>query len=240
MTDRVHIDGLTFELRRSARRRTVSVTVERQGTLVIRAPESLALSQIQSSTRGRLMWVHRKLAGKAASLPRRRAPEFVSGEMFSYLGRLYPLSVRSDATRDLAFDGQRFVMQQSASANAERLFREWYVSAGREWLLERVDQWAGPVGETPDKVIVRSLGYRWGSSGRNRVVYFDWRLLQLPPRCVDYVVAHELTHLRHRQHGKEFWQHLDAAMPNYRERMQALESSAKEFMVFGIDAGAGV
>jgi len=240
MTDQVQIDGLTFELRRSPRRRTVSVTVERQGTLVIRAPESLALSQIQSSTRGRLMWVHRKLAGKAASLPTLRAPEFVSGETFSYLGRLYPLSIRSDALRDLSFDGQRFLMRAAARADGERHFREWYIAAGREWLMERVATWAGPVGEKPSKVIVRSLGYRWGSTGRNRVVNFDWRLLQLPARLVDYVVAHELTHLRHRQHGRDFWKHLDAAMPDYEERRTALEASVKTFLVFGIGNGGRV
>jgi predicted metal-dependent hydrolase len=90
MTDQLDIDGLTFELRRSPRRRTVSVTVERQGQLIIRAPEELSLSEIESSTRGRLVWVYRHLARKTVALPTFRLPEFVSGESFSYLGRCYP------------------------------------------------------------------------------------------------------------------------------------------------------
>jgi len=88
-------------------------------------------------------------------------------------------------------------------------------------------------------VEVRELGFRWGSCGRNGVVYLNWKLLQLPVRLTDYVIAHELVHLHEGQHRPEFWAALSRAMPDWRKRKDALAEKAKDYLVFGFRSFAG-
>ena len=85
---------------------------------------------------------------------------------------------------------------------ADRLRQEGLDAAtGRPWVRERVTLLGRRLGVKVTRVDVRGLGYRWGSCGKKGVVYFNWKLLQLPVRIIDYVIAHELAHLLEPHHG---------------------------------------
>src|SRR4030095_9392657 len=105
-SESLEISGLTFEIRRSARRKTLGLTVDRGGEFVIHAPETASEDELAGWTRSRLLWVHRKMALKQSLAPKVRQPEFVSGESFSYLGRPYRLTVIKDQDVALRFDGR--------------------------------------------------------------------------------------------------------------------------------------
>lgn len=181
----------------------------------------------------RLLWVHRKLALKEEAAPRMRGPEYVSGEAFSYLGRRYRLKLVERQAQPLQFDGTRFTLRRDARP-AEPHFRNWYVSTGTDWLKRRAEALSARTASKPSRVEVRDLGFRWGSCGRNGVVYFNWRLLQLPVRLADYVIAHELVHLREGHHGPAFWAALERALPDWQTRKVALADKAKDHLVFGL------
>jgi hypothetical protein len=112
----------------------------------------------------------------------------------------------------------------------------WYLEVGTDWLRRRVDKLSPRTGDKPARIEVRDLGFRWGSCGKNGVLYFNWKVVQLPVRLVDYVIAHELVHLREGHHGLAFQAALSRALPNWRERKDALENQAKEYLVFGLSA----
>jgi predicted metal-dependent hydrolase len=76
--------------------------------------------------------------------------------------------------------------------------------------------------------MVRDLGYRWGSCGRNGTLYFNWRVLQLPVSVIDYVVVHELCHLVEPNHGLAFWSALERALPDWRDRKDDLHRRARD------------
>jgi len=148
---------------------------------VIHAPETSDPKDLVRWTRSKLLWVHGKLANKAEVAPRVREPEFVSGESFSYLGRSYRLKVIHGARESLRFDGRNFLLSGSARAQAADHFRRWYVHTGHEWLSERVRLLSRKLGVKAERVEVRDLGYRWGSCGKNSVVYFNWKPWRVPP-----------------------------------------------------------
>ena len=104
-------------------------------------------------------------------------------------------------------------------------------------MRRRVDTLSARTGSKPRRVEVRDLGFRWGSCGRNGVLYFNWKLLQLPVRLADYVIAHELVHLCEGHHGPEFWATLGRAMPDWQRRKDALADRAKDYLVFGLPPG---
>jgi predicted metal-dependent hydrolase len=238
MTETLRVGDLTFEVRRSLRRRTLGLTVDRAGELRVYAPDSCAVDDLRRWVKGKLVWVYQKLALKSLASPESKSPEFSSGEAFSYLGRSYRLKVVADQENPLRFDGKRFYLRSDARTKAADRFRHWYINAGTEWLKSRVENLARKTGGKPARIEVRDLGYRWGSCGKHRVVFFNWKVLQLPVRLADYVIAHELVHLQVPNHGPEFWRALERALPDWSERQEELRTRAKDFLAFGMAASA--
>jgi predicted metal-dependent hydrolase len=235
MTETLKLGGLEFEVRRSERRKTLSLTVDRGGELVAHVPAETSAEELSRWIRGKLLWVHRKLSLKEDAAPKMRAPEYVSGETFCYLGRRYRLKILNQQEEPLQFDGTRFTLRQDARP-AQPHFRRWYIETGADWLKRRVETLSTRAASNPKRVDVRELGFRWGSCGRNGVLYFNWKVLQLPVRLVDYVIAHELIHLREGHHGPAFWEALGRTMPDWQKRKDALASRAKEHLIFGLSA----
>jgi predicted metal-dependent hydrolase len=233
MTETLQLGGLGFEVRRSDRRKTLGITVDRGGELVAHVPAETAPDELSRWISKKLLWVRRKLALKEEASPKVRSPEFVSGESFCYLGRRYRLKLVEQQPQPLCFDGARFTLRRDARP-AEPHFRNWYISTGSDWLARRVETLSSRTASKPCRVEVRDLGYRWGSCGRKGVLYFNWRLLQLPVRLADYVIVHELVHLREGHHGPAFWAALGRAMPDWPKRKESLVIQAKEYLVFGM------
>jgi predicted metal-dependent hydrolase len=227
------LDKFVFEIRRSARRKTIGLTVDRGGELVLHAPDRVERAELERWARQKLLWVHRKLALKEELAPRMRPPEFVTGESFRYLGRLFRLVIIDRQEVPLRFDGRRFALRRDARAAAAELFRNWYIAAGSEWVRKRVSLLSRRTTAAPASVEVRDLGFRWGSCAKNGAVLFNWRLLQLPVRLADYVIFHELAHLVEGHHGPAFWKLLDSVQPDWRERKSELAKHAQCVQWFG-------
>ncbi len=155
----------------------------------------------------------------------------VSGESFLYLGRQYRLKVRPGEGAEtqvrcergwLAVDVERDL---PAAERAERVrtgLVEWYREHAARRLPERVDEWAPRVGVEPAGVLIREPRKRWASCDARGHLRFNWRLIQAPRRLVDYVVVHELVHLVHPDHDRDFWALVGRAMPDYEARREAL------------------
>ena len=235
MTETLRLSDLKFEVRSSTRRRTLGLTVDRTGALVAHVPIETSMEELSGWIQGKLLWVHRKLALKEEATSRARAPEYVSGETFCYLGRRYRLKLVTRQKQPLQFDGTRFTLRQNVCP-AEAHFRRWYIVTGSHWLRQRTGMLSARTASVPRRVDVRDLGFRWGSCGRNGVLYFNWKVLQLPVRLLDYVIVHELVHLKEGNHGPGFSAALSRAMPNWQERKNALAQQAKEYLVFGLTA----
>ncbi|MBR9877953.1 MULTISPECIES: SprT family zinc-dependent metalloprotease [unclassified Halomonas] len=214
------VDDLTFEVRESSRRKTLEITVDRDGELVIAAPSGTDERLLRDFVIEKRLWIYRKLAQKAEQ--RRRLPqkEYVNGEGFLYLGRSYRLKrVATDAqSAPLKLVNGRFQLRQDALPDAREHFIRWYTTRATAWLLAKVKEHARRMGVEPAGVTVQDLGYRWGSCGKGNRVYFHWKTILLPRHIAEYVVVHELVHLREPHHTQAFWRRLERAMPDYEQR----------------------
>jgi hypothetical protein len=233
VSEHLHLAGLEFEVRRSQRRRTLGLTIDRSGELLVHAPDGAGKDELEQWVQKKLIWVHRKLALKEEIKPNSRTPGYLSGEMFFYLGRGYRLVLIDCQTASLMFDGQRFTLRRGARERAEEEFRKWYIATGTEWIARRAKLLSRRTATASSRIAVRDLGFRWGSCGQNNVLSFDWRLLQLPVRLVDYVICHELLHLRIPNHGSGFWALFDGVQPDWRERKTSLAAQAQLVHWFG-------
>jgi predicted metal-dependent hydrolase len=233
MSEMVEVGGLNFEVRRSSRRRTLGLTVGRVGDVVVHVPLDTSSEDLSRWVTRKLLWVHRKLKLKKQTIRKMNAPEYVSGETFCYLGRRYKLKVVDSQDQALKFDGTHFTLRRDARP-ADEHFRRWYIATGSDWLKRRVQLVSKRTITTPLDVKVRELGYRWGSCSKNGVIFFNWKLLQLPVRLVDYVIAHELTHLAEANHDSAFFDALSRAMPDWKRRKDDLATRVNEYLMFGL------
>jgi predicted metal-dependent hydrolase len=228
MTETLEISGLHFEIRRSAKRKSMGLTVDRGSQLVVHAPANADRSELQSWAGGKLLWVHRKLAIKRELESKVRSPEYLTGESFNYLGRRYRLRIVARQNQPLQFGPDGFRLRTDARAQAQDYFHRWYASVGTVWIQERIHTLTRKVGAQPLNVEIRDLGFRWGSCTQAGKIFINWKLLQLPVRLADYVIMHELAHLVVHHHGHEFWTLLDRAMPDWKKRQEELRKKAAE------------
>ena len=98
----------------------------------------------------------------------------------------------------------------------------WFRRHAAERLPERVEAWRAKAGVAPRCVVVADQQKRWGSCDHRGTIRLNWRIVQAPMRLVDYVVVHELVHVRHRGHGREYWQAVGRVMPDYERRREEL------------------
>lgn len=218
MSPTLTVDNLHFEVLPSPRRKTLELTVERDGQLTLRAPEGTDDSVLKAFVQEKRFWLYTKLAEKNALRQPVAPKEFVSGEGFPYLGRSYRLLLVDEQDVPLKLEAGRFKMPRAEASKGREHFLRWYMTHALPWLRRRVQQFAPRVGVEPTRVEVRDLGFRWGSCGRAGGLNFHWATILLPPSIVEYVVVHELVHLHEANHTPEFWTRVERVMPDYEQR----------------------
>jgi predicted metal-dependent hydrolase len=218
------VDDLHFEIRRSARRKTLELIVDRGGELIIAAPDDLAESVMEEFVREKRFWLYTKIAEKEARRHETTDKEFVDGEGFPYLGRSYRLLLVDDQGVPLKLVSGRFCLRRELAAEGRDVFVDWYTEHAEVWLERRVGEWASRMGLGVAGIDVQELGFRWGSCSNSGNLNFHWATILLPASIVDYVIVHELAHLREPHHSSEFWRVVERTMPVYERRKTWLAS----------------
>jgi predicted metal-dependent hydrolase len=209
--------GLEFAVKPSEKRRTIGITVDRDGALIMHAPAGCDEHTLLAFAHDKRMWIYSKLAEKDLLLSPRPTKQFVSGEGFSYLGRSHRLKLIDSSGPGVRLERGRFLVpadRVNAGQGADIMI-DWYRSRALRWLSGRIPGWAERMGVVPGAIDVRELGYRWGSLGKDSRVNFHWATIQLSPRLVDYVIVHELAHIDEPHHTPAFWGAVARAMPSF-------------------------
>lgn len=217
---------VSYEVIRS-RRATTDIIIERDGRIVVRAPEEADDDQIASIVEAKHYWIYRGLAEWRDLNSTRVLREYKNGEGFLYLGRAYRLLLVGDQDESLQLKNGRFMLrrdlvEQGEIAAAKAAFRDFYITKGRHRLRQRVDYYAPKVGVAPTGAEVRDLGHRWASCSRTGNLSFHWKCMMAPQTIIDYIVVHELCHFHHRDHTDAYWGEVDKVMPDFRERKEWL------------------
>ena len=219
-------DELMYQVARS-RRKTADIIVERDGSILIRAPESISDERIEDMVEAKRYWIYKTLAEwrdlNAAHIQR----EYRNGEGFLYLGRSYRLLLVADQNEPVLLKNGRFCLRRDLVEagdveHARAAFRDYYTNRGLDRISQRVAYYAPKVGVSPSSVDVRELGHRWASCSPAGDLAFHWKCMMAPQTIIDYIVVHELCHLHQPDHTDAFWNEVDKVMPTYRERKEWL------------------
>jgi len=210
MSERLSISSLDIDVRRSERRQTIGLTVERDGSVTATVPPALPLAEVARQLRARELWLHSALARRASLTPAAPTKQYVSGEGFLHLGRAYRLRVLGAAAGDQQLPGLRlfqgrFHLRGDCAPRGRECFVRWYSERAQTWLAERLPALQRRAGVEASRLAVMDLGYRWASCSEHGRLNFHWRAILLPPELVEYLVLHELCHLIEHNHTPRFW-----------------------------------
>lgn len=217
-------DAVPYTLVRRRGRRGVGLKVD-AGGLTVSAPLSIPVARIEHLVRESERWVVKKLAvWRDRQVPVVRWEE---GETFPHLGGRLRLRLADARRARCAREGDdlvAFVPSREPAVVAKAVVA-WYRREALAHFAHRAFFFARLAGLAPPRVMLSSATLRWGSCNSRREIRLAWRLLKAPPAHIDYVVCHELAHLRHMDHSPAFWAEVARLCPDHRRLRDELEST---------------
>jgi len=224
-------------VRSARRRRTIEITVPRPGEVLVAAPTFSSPERLRALVLRRADWIVRH--GGAGRPERIR--RFEDGETLPYLGHDLPLRFTAMLDRRITVREHHGALEIAAPSSLDgapgaarrdaivAALERWYGERAAEVLAARVAALAPLLDVEPSGVLVRDQRRRWGSCSRSGVLRFNWRIVMAAPALIDYLVIHELTHLRVRSHGRDYWAQVARVLPDYRERRERLRTAGVAF-----------
>ncbi len=220
---------IDYTLKRSRRRRSITLTIDEDG-LRVGAPWRAPQPRIDALLESHARWIARKLAEWQA----RRRPSFIwqAGATVMALGE--PLTLAVDPSSNVTqraggrlciggFDNDPDTLAQQVVA--------WLRSTAQSWFEQRAAHFARVLDVRAPTIRLSNARTRWGTCHPDGRVHLNWRLIQTPPALIDYVVVHELAHLREPNHSPRFWRWVATVLPDYQERRQTLRRDSHRYLL---------
>lgn len=205
-------------------RKTISLQITEYAELIVRAPYRVKEKEIQETIRKHSDWISKKKQEMLSKDPKFARKQFVNGEGFLYLGKYYKLRIIDGSDDQLTLHDQ-FILSSNKAGRARDIFLDWYRNAALIKLQERADVIAQSTGLKYYSIKITNAEKRWGSCGTKGRLNFSWRLVMAPVSVIDYVVLHELVHTAVKNHQRNFWNRVEAFMPDYRKKNEWLKQN---------------
>lgn len=207
-------------IRSKKRKRTISLRVMPDGRVVIRAPHRAPQEEIDRFYQAKTAWVKKKLVERENNTQRNagKPVAFIPGERFLYLGEWYPLEIQDTNGRKtpLSLSWGTFVLDEKRAEDVKDLFIRWYKDEAKRLFTDRTNFYSKNLGLFPKGIRITSAQFRYGSCSPENKLSFTWRLVMSPLAVIDYVIVHELMHIKEKNHSGRFWGLVEAATPDYR------------------------
>ena len=219
-----------------SKRKTVGIKITNEGEVKVSAPLRASDKAIEEIVMKKAKWIVEKLKLVKENHNQVKKKELIDGATISLLGKEYGLRVEEVLIRgaSVKFDGTVFNLRVNKDLNNEgkqQFIKEvlilWMRKKAKEIFQERVKHYANDLKLYPKGITIKDQKTLWGSCSSKDNINFNWRLIMAPIEILDYVVVHELCHLKHRNHSKEYWDYVEAAMPDYAKRRKWLKDNGR-------------
>ena len=224
----IECNGLVAEVIRTERKRTADIRVE-EGAISVVVPITTSEGKITQILTDKRQWIQRKMLMQRDVMPA-SAKQFVSGEGFSYLGRNYRLKVHRGRFQPVKLINGQLTLTCPRGQKDKDLIKssliQWYKHQAELKITEKVKRYSDLVGVKPNGLGIKSFKSRWGSCSVKGKLDFNWKVMMAPNRIVDYVVVHELCHLKKHDHSPKFWKLVERVLPDYLDCKEWLKENA--------------
>lgn len=206
-------------------RRTLALEMKPDGTLIVRAPQKFSHEAALTFINKHMGWIEKTRQKMARRMTARRLVKFEEGEFLPYLGKEYPMHIAEDMFGKLLFE-DRFILSARYQPKARRLFERWYKHEAFSIFTQRCEHYSKLMNVRTQSIDLSNASAQWGSCNPGGRLRFNWRLVMAPIQIIDYVVVHELSHLKEHNHSKRFWELVGIYFPDYRVAKKWLKENA--------------
>lgn len=206
-------------------RRTIGLKITAEG-LVVHAPKRISTSQLQQVLQEKSSWIQQKLALREAN---QVAPmQWLDGEPLLFMGQDIVLTLIAHPTsKAVTLEGDKLLVRSPYINNPDWVARkvlQWYAQQALPDFKRRVELVAAQMGEKITSVALSNAKSRWGSCNSRKQIRLNWRLIQAPPHVIQYVVCHEMAHLKEMNHSARFYAVQASLFPQYKHAEKALKA----------------
>jgi hypothetical protein len=209
-----------------SKRKTIALVIESDGSLTVRAPLRFSRKKIEQLLVEKTDWILERqdwIRQHATAVH-----HFEAGEQFYYLGKTYPLVYVDHQVQPLILS-ESFLLKRNLNIRAKEIFIAWYRDQARHLICERASKLANQYKLTCKDIHITGARTRWGSCSIRGTLNFSWRLVMAPIEVIDYVIIHELAHLKIHNHSTEYWDYVERLSPNYRTLRKWLKENGGRF-----------
>ncbi|MDO3387375.1 SprT family zinc-dependent metalloprotease [Gilvimarinus sp. SDUM040013] len=216
-----------LEYRFSQRRKSVGLEV-REGRVIVRAPAGYPSVLLARIVRNKVRWISAKVAEQSVRMAARPRYNYQDGDLLPYLGSHLRLRVGAGRKQSVTREADTLSVCTSARSNKttrRQTYEEvslWYRQQGLALLTEKTHNLCARQGLECRSVKVRLTRSKWGHCTRTGDIQYSWQILLAPEPVVDYLVAHEVSHLRYPHHGASFWRYVEQLYPGFEPQRQWL------------------
>ena len=227
--------NIPYTLKKSRKRRkTISLQISDKSELVIAAPYFTPISEINRFVQEKQNWINKAIQKHKESVIKNKEKEYTTGEKFYYLGESFPLEIFFEPLENagVVFWNNHFYLNaQENKALRKHYFVFWYKKKAREYFSQRVDFYCKMLKIQAGNIRITSAERRWGSCSEDNNLAFSFKLMMAKPEVIDYVVVHELMHIKEKSHSAKFWQLVESAMPQYKLHRRWLKDNNHKFVL---------
>ena len=213
---------------RTKRKKTISILIK-GGNVEVKAPFNLKQNEIDAFILKKEKWIKNKILfqKKIKQLPKKK---FINGEIFKFLGKDLILKINISDAKKIYIKNDYICLdlKNNTKNNRDKIKKElelFYRSFSEKILKEKTLIESKKMNLKVEKIKVRSYKNRWGSCSSNGDISYNWKLIMAPEKIINYVIIHELCHLIHFNHSRDYWKEVSKKLPNYRESKEWLKSN---------------
>ena len=213
-----HIYMITNLIRE--KRRTLKITINRNGDIEVKAPKNLPLSEITSFIQSKEKWIIKHQTEIKGRLSANN--DIVNIEKILILGNRYNINY-VEGLREIKQENNCVFIPLKYESKKGQYIAKWLKNKAIEIIENRVLYFSANYKISFNSIALINAKTRWGTCSSSGAIAFNWRLIMLPPRLIDYVIIHELMHILEANHSQKFWKLVETVMPDYKKRKEDLK-----------------
>jgi predicted metal-dependent hydrolase len=221
--------SIPYHIIKSKRVKTSEIIVD-ANKVTIRTPLNKDLSEIRGIVSDKARWIFKKQKEYRERSLQITKPTFGEHSTLPYLGKNYPLRILKKQPRDdIRFIDGEFIIKTNStkkSSNAteiKNLYDDWLMNNAQSMFTHKLEEYSKELGVKPEKIIIKNLKNRWGSMTKEGSLNLNVNLLKAPEDIIDYIILHELCHLKIKEHSHHYWDLVHKHMPDYQEKIDWLK-----------------
>jgi predicted metal-dependent hydrolase len=216
------------------RKKTISLRIINESEILVSAPYFTPTNEVNRFIKEKQNWINKTIQKYKKDSFKNKAKEYNTGEHFFYLGQSYPLEVFFEPFENegVVFWNNIFHLNTRGNRDLRKsCFVSWYKKKAHDFIRQRVDFFSRMLNLRYGNFKITSAQSRWGACSEDNNLTFSFRLIMAPPDIIDYVIVHELSHIKEKNHSPKFWKLVEVVIPEYKKYRRWLKDNHHKFIL---------